>query len=580
LRLAYDFLSSHAPYGAGLIQSVGSSVYKAKQIKQRYPKGYPSHHLQKTIDAAVRLLDLCQDLQSKTTLASATPDAKAEVDRAVEVLRKAIKTNTSEWEAKEATLQSSIVETMNSTVNLLKLLDESVGRGDESYLEERKKADLRATYAEYVCKHNDRLPKAAEAARHLLQFLAQTDKEANGTKRKAPEGDHEDVPTHGQKRTKLEDTCRRYIRALEGLQDEQEHAKTKEAVRDFLENDGPKIQLKLKEWAAQKDRNDPTPDRGAQLPRAASLIVSSLGFVHDLRAGILQPDSVRGTPLDMDQYKRLFGTSRIPTERGCVMDTKENANHIVVLRRGQFCELFLSHISISILIAIQDWFEVLDQDSLPVLTEREILRNLQGIVADADKTNRIEVARGAIGVLSTENRKIWSKLRSELASDRNNASCLEIVDDALFVVCLDDAAPDNLADLCNNFLCGTYALENGEQLQIIVCADGAAGINFEHTGVDGHTVLRFAADIFTEGLMLLARSINPTAPTLFHAPLSPHAKAYKPPKSTSASAPSSSNPNRIASPPHEYKVDTTPKKLEWKMSPGLRVGVRYAETRI
>jgi hypothetical protein len=29
------------------------------------------------------------------------------------------------------------------------------------------------------------------------------------------------------------------------------------------------------------------------------------------------------------------------------------------------------------------------------------------------------------------------------------------------------------------------------KLQIIVCADGAAGINFEHTGVDGHTVLRY-----------------------------------------------------------------------------------------
>lgn len=61
-------------------------------------------------------------------------------------------------------------------------------------------------------------------------------------------------------------------------------------------------------------RNDPTPDRGQQLPRAASLIVSSLGFIHDLRAGMLEPDSVRGIPLDMDQYSRLFGTARIPTE--------------------------------------------------------------------------------------------------------------------------------------------------------------------------------------------------------------------------------------------------------------------------
>ena len=61
-------------------------------------------------------------------------------------------------------------------------------------------------------------------------------------------------------------------------------------------------------------RNDPTPDRGAQLPRASALIISSLGFIHDLRAGILEPDRIRGKPLDMDQYLRLFGSARIPTE--------------------------------------------------------------------------------------------------------------------------------------------------------------------------------------------------------------------------------------------------------------------------
>ncbi len=32
-----------------------------------------------------------------------------------------------------------------------------------------------------------------------------------------------------------------------------------------------------------------------------------------------------------------------------------------------------------------DWFDVLDQENRPVLTEREILRNLQAIVTDADK---------------------------------------------------------------------------------------------------------------------------------------------------------------------------------------------------
>jgi hypothetical protein len=107
--------------------------------------------------------------------------------------------------------------------------------------------------------------------------------------------------------------------------------------------------------AVDEPRNDPTPDRGAQLPRAATLIISSLGFVHDLRAGILEPDKVRGVPLDMDQHARMFGTARIPTEvctpltsthqnqliiveqRGCRMQTNPESRHVVVLRRGQFC---------------------------------------------------------------------------------------------------------------------------------------------------------------------------------------------------------------------------------------------------
>lgn len=51
-----------------------------------------------------------------------------------------------------------------------------------------------------------------------------------------------------------------------------------------------------------------------------------------------------------------------------------------------------------------------------------------------------------------------------LSKDKNNKACLDIVDNALFVVCLDDTSPDFLADLCSNFLCGTYSLQEGEQV--------------------------------------------------------------------------------------------------------------------
>lgn len=104
-----------------------------------------------------------------------------------------------------------------------------------------------------------------------------------------------------------------------------------------------------------------------------------------------------------------------------------------------------------------------------------------------------------------------------------------------------------------------------DKLQIIVCGNGEAGINFEHTGVDGHTVLRYAADVYTELVLLFAKTINPSTPSLFKAKLSPFAKGSKT-KSDKDEA--------------DEEVDVEPKKLEWRLTPELRAGVRYAETRI
>ncbi|KAF8421756.1 hypothetical protein L210DRAFT_3510144, partial [Boletus edulis BED1] len=104
---------------------------------------------------------------------------------------------------------------------------------------------------------------------------------------------------------------------------DEEHAATTLAVQKFREGDGPALQERLKQWAAGRAsdgdqssvaqlyrgllyesylshtdpvvlafnpffvlENDPTPNRGSQLPRAAALIISSLGFIHDLRAGL------------------------------------------------------------------------------------------------------------------------------------------------------------------------------------------------------------------------------------------------------------------------------------------------------
>jgi carnitine O-acetyltransferase len=301
--------------------------------------------------------------------------------------------------------------------------------------------------------------------------------------------------------------------------------------------------------------DDPTPARNNQVTRAASLVVSALSFVRAVRREELPPDTIRGQPLCMYQYSRLFGTARIPTEHGCQIGQDPTSKHIVVMCYGQFY-----------------WFDVLDDNNDLIMSEKDVALNLQVIVEDAQEMPIQDAAKGALGVLSTENRKTWAGLRDVLHREEgsNNSDSLNIVDSALFILCLDYTEPQTGADLCMNMLCGTSKIERGVQvgtctnrwydkLQIIVCKNGSAGINFEHTGVDGHTVLRFASDVYTDTILRFARTINGSAPSLW----------------------ASTSPDPAKRDPDSFgDVQTTPHKLEWDMVPELSTALRFAETRL
>lgn len=381
----------------------------------------------------------------------------------------------------------------------------------------------------------------------------------------------------------LDSSLNKYLKALTPLQSAKEHRDSEAAVKDFLRSDGAKLQEKLKEYAKGRANyieqfwydsylnydnpvvlnlnpfflleDDPTPARNNQVTRAASLIISALAFVRAVRKEELPPDMIRGQPLCMYQFSRMFGTARIPTDNGCQIGQDPDAKHIVVICHGQFY-----------------WFDVLDDNSDLIMTEKDLAINLQVIVDDAAETPIQDAAKGALGVLSTENRKTWSQLRDVLQREEgsNNSDCLNIVDSALFIVCLDYTEPQTGAELCMNMLCGTNKVEKGVQvgtcinrwydkLQIIVCRNGSAGINFEHTGVDGHTVLRFASDVYTDTILRFARSINGQAPSLW----------------------ASSSPDPAKRDPASFgDVQTTPHKLEWDMLPELSIALRFAETRL
>ncbi|KAK9351218.1 hypothetical protein V1523DRAFT_417399 [Lipomyces doorenjongii] len=405
----------------------------------------------------------------------------------------------------------------------------------------------------------------------------------------------------------LEDTIRRYLSVVKPLQTPREFEETVDAAREFLIKQGPDLQAKLQEYASTRSsyieqfwydsylnfdnpvvlnlnpffllEDDPTPARNNQVNRAASLVVSTLAFVRALRREELPPDTVRGKPLCMYQYSRIFGTARISTQNVCVMQSDYSSKHIVVLARSQFY-----------------WFDVLDENSDLIMTEKDLAQNFETIINDAQKTPVTEAAKGAVGILTAENRRIWASLRDLLSQDvdsersttsddengtigksngglkprNNNYECLQIIDSALFILCLDYSAPQTASELAMNMLCGTNVIEKGVQvgtctnrwydkLQIIVTKNGSAGINFEHTGVDGHTILRFVSDIYTDTILRFAKSINGHAPSLW----------------------ASESPDPAQRDPSSFgDVTTTPHKLEWTMIPELSLALRFAETRL
>ena len=162
----------------------------------------------------------------------------------------------------------------------------------------------------------------------------------------------------------LSATLRKYLEALAPLQSNREHDETKAAARDFETGEGKQLQEKLKKYATGKSsyieqfwydsylnydnpvvlnlnpffllEDDPTPARNNQVTRAASLVISALCFVRAVRKEELPPDTIRGSPLCMYQFSRMFGTARVPTDNGCVIGQDSDSKHMVVLCRGQF----------------------------------------------------------------------------------------------------------------------------------------------------------------------------------------------------------------------------------------------------
>lgn len=342
----------------------------------------------------------------------------------------------------------------------------------------------------------------------------------------------------------LDETLNKFLQHLEALQDEEERQAAKEIVSEFMKGDGQKLQnilleydregaesgelgsyveefwnesylapdssvvLNLNPFFVLEDGPDPKIAKDP-IRRAASLCFASVKMASMLKSENVKPDTFRGKPLCMDQFKALFSTARVPMRHSKdSINVYENSNHVAVMIK---CQIY--------------YFQVLWPDGDVAVDEGDLIDILSAIHSHACETNPVESARSALGVLTSLSRGEWALAREEMiqASPKNGES-LQIVDSALFVLVLDDYIPKTEHDMAANMLHGSYELKTGDnysdiqvgsccnrwydKLQIIVCGDGTAGINFEHSAIDGHTALRFVSDIYAETVISFAQSIT------------------------------------------------------------------------
>lgn len=358
----------------------------------------------------------------------------------------------------------------------------------------------------------------------------------------------------------LEDTARKYLYFAEPVLTPEQFRATKAAVDAFTapSGPGPRLHAHLMSWdAANKGtsyisamwydmylsnrdalplnlnpqltwRDDAVASKNEQCVKAANVTAAAVRFFLALRGGVLEPDVFHTKPetskgalfsrivslvpqsfswyamylaggyaLDMSQYPRLFESTRIPKlgmdELVTASTSSAGAKHIVVQRGERFYRV-----------------EVVNSAGAP-LPASGIEAALRWILHDSAPS----AGAPHVGACTGAPRDEWAAMRAKLERSPVNAATLACIDSSLFVLTLDDASPAGHEALSRAMLHGNARNRWFDKcFNLIVCANGKAGINWEHAWGDGAAVLYFFNNVYRDICDAPAREMTQAAATL------------------------------------------------------------------
>ena len=334
----------------------------------------------------------------------------------------------------------------------------------------------------------------------------------------------------------LEDTVTRFLASAKPLLTEEEFENTSNIANEFLNGKGKELNdaLVVKDknqytsyyneyWGNMylEDRNTllrhtpyigwaDIPDNEEQMEqgtRATNLIISSLIYFRTLRDEKLNPIifhqkpektknkvwetfikliprklafygayAFGAVPIDMTNMKKMFHATRIPQNDIDVLKSYPDSKHILIQRGTNFYI-----------------FDVLD-DNGDIVDENLIAKNIDYILHQEE----FDDTGPGLGALTLWDRTNWSNTRERFVNTLNNQNVMEMIDSALFAVCLEDDIPKSESDQLLRMLTGSNGKNrwHDKSFQIVVRPDGVSCMTFEHSWGDGVAVLSYLTEVY------------------------------------------------------------------------------------
>ncbi|XP_033845368.1 carnitine O-acetyltransferase [Periophthalmus magnuspinnatus] len=350
----------------------------------------------------------------------------------------------------------------------------------------------------------------------------------------------------------LQQTCERYLAALEPIVNAEELQRTKVLVDEFQKpgGEGERLQRALEKRAentenwlsdwwvqvAYLDYRLPVvvhsspglvlpkmnfSDKHGQIQFAAKLIAGVLDFKTMIDNETLPVEYMGPKPLCMNQYYQVLSSCRIPgLNRDSIVNHARSASppkHITVVHNCQFFVL-----------------DVYNSDGTP-LTVDQLCGQLEHICNSSKQTNLEPV-----GILTTLDRDSWGRTYQNFIKDKTNQASVSAIQRSIFTVCLDGAMPTVTEDMYRS--CAAVQMLHGggsqwnsgnrwfdKTLQFIIGEDGTCGANYEHAPAEGPPIVALIDHVveYTRRLELEQTSAlkSSTVPQKLHFNISPEIKS-------------------------------------------------------